>query len=289
MYPQSFKIRDLFSFLRTPKVKYDKNCLKCNEPISKSDVFCTHCGTKILKVNDKQAMPKRDQNTLSGSTSPKSPELTYFLCLLLGGLGAHRFYLGKKGTGLLMLLTAGGLGLWVLVDLILITTNKFEDKQGKMLTLTHAPSSLKKGILIVSSVIGWLIVFVTSFVLLVYYITSSLVSVVDGQLTAFAKGNYQKAYEYTSKIFKEYTPYNKFEKFVNAYPVLKNNQGHSFTNQKIENNIGLLQGTLTAKDGTVTPIKYTFVKEDGAWKITSIILLPPSKTVNNPKTVPINQ
>ncbi len=47
-----------------------------------------------------------------------------------GLLGADRFYLGKVGTGLLKLMTAGGLGIWWLVDVILIATERAKDAQG---------------------------------------------------------------------------------------------------------------------------------------------------------------
>ena len=46
----------------------------------------------------------------------------FVLSLVLGGLGVDRFYLGKAGTGILKLITFGGLGLWYLIDLILIAT-----------------------------------------------------------------------------------------------------------------------------------------------------------------------
>ncbi len=52
------------------------------------------------------------------------------LCLLLGGFGIHRFYVGKIGTGILMLVTLGGLGIWTLVDLIMIAVGSFRDKSG---------------------------------------------------------------------------------------------------------------------------------------------------------------
>ncbi len=55
---------------------------------------------------------------------------TLLLCILLGGLGAHRFYAGKIGTGVLMLLTLGGFGIWSFVDLILIAIGSFKDKDG---------------------------------------------------------------------------------------------------------------------------------------------------------------
>jgi TM2 domain-containing membrane protein YozV len=55
---------------------------------------------------------------------------TILLCFLLGTFGAHRFYAGKIGTGILMLITMGGLGIWTLVDLILIACCVFKDRNG---------------------------------------------------------------------------------------------------------------------------------------------------------------
>ena len=52
------------------------------------------------------------------------------LCFFLGALGVHRFYVGKIGTGILQLFTLGGLGIWALVDFIMIVTGNFKDKQG---------------------------------------------------------------------------------------------------------------------------------------------------------------
>ena len=55
------------------------------------------------------------------------------LCFVIGYLGAHRFYVGKTGTGIAMLLTCGGLGIWSLIDLVLILMNKFDDAEGRPL------------------------------------------------------------------------------------------------------------------------------------------------------------
>jgi TM2 domain-containing membrane protein YozV len=55
---------------------------------------------------------------------------TILLCFFLGGFGVHRFYVGKIGTGILMLITLGGLGIWALVDFIVIACGSFKDAQG---------------------------------------------------------------------------------------------------------------------------------------------------------------
>ena len=65
--------------------------------------------------------------------SEKSFVITLILCILLGGLGIHRFYVGKIWTGILMLLTLGGLGIWELIDTIMIALQKFRDSKGLLI------------------------------------------------------------------------------------------------------------------------------------------------------------
>ena len=62
--------------------------------------------------------------------SEKSFVATIILCVLLGWLGVHRFYVGKIGTGIIMLLTLGGFGIWSLIDFIIIVVQKFKDNNG---------------------------------------------------------------------------------------------------------------------------------------------------------------
>jgi len=69
--------------------------------------------------------------------SNKSKSTTFLLCYFLGGIGVHRFYLGKLITGVLMLLTGGGLMIWWLVDLYRIITGRLKDKQGKNLSVSQ--------------------------------------------------------------------------------------------------------------------------------------------------------
>ena len=64
------------------------------------------------------------------ATSEKGFVPAILLCFFLGGFGVHRFYVGKIGTGLLQLLTLGGLGIWTMVDFIMLVTGNFKDKAG---------------------------------------------------------------------------------------------------------------------------------------------------------------
>jgi TM2 domain-containing membrane protein YozV len=52
------------------------------------------------------------------------------LSVFLGGLGIDRFYLGYTVLGIVKLLTAGGCGIWWLIDVILIATKKLKDANG---------------------------------------------------------------------------------------------------------------------------------------------------------------
>lgn len=65
--------------------------------------------------------------------SKKNWLTTLLLSIFLGSLGVHRFYAGKIGTGILMLLTLGGCGIWYWIDLIMIIMGKFTDKDGNMI------------------------------------------------------------------------------------------------------------------------------------------------------------
>lgn len=67
---------------------------------------------------------------MSNGTSEKSGIACLLFLLLLGPLGLHRFYVGKVGTGILFLLTGGGLGIWWLIDLIILVVGSFTDADG---------------------------------------------------------------------------------------------------------------------------------------------------------------
>ncbi len=66
--------------------------------------------------------------------SPKSRLTTTVLAAILGVFGAHRFYVGRTKSAILMPLTIGGLGLWYLYDLIVIASGAFRDAEGRLVT-----------------------------------------------------------------------------------------------------------------------------------------------------------
>ena len=65
--------------------------------------------------------------------SPHNRIVTIVLCWFFGVLGVHRFYVGKWMSGLLMLLTGGGFGIWWIVDFIMILLGRFTDAEGRIL------------------------------------------------------------------------------------------------------------------------------------------------------------
>jgi TM2 domain-containing membrane protein YozV len=66
--------------------------------------------------------------------SEKKRLVALLLCFFLGGLGVHRFYVGKVGSGIAQIITLGGLGILALIDFIMIICGTFADKEGSPLT-----------------------------------------------------------------------------------------------------------------------------------------------------------
>ena len=85
------------------------------------------------RVITQEEFDLQKEKLLSSTSSTNSTDwLTLFLLtFFVGVLGVHRFYTGKIGTGFLMLITLGGFGVWFLVDLILVVTGQFTNKEGQ--------------------------------------------------------------------------------------------------------------------------------------------------------------
>ena len=80
---------------------------------------CPHCGVRQPEL---------------GGQSEKRLLPAVLLCFFFGVFGAHRFYIGRIGSAVVQLLTIGGLGIWWLVDLILLATGSLKDGAGQKIT-----------------------------------------------------------------------------------------------------------------------------------------------------------
>lgn len=101
-------------------------CVVCGATMNRGDLFCHACGWDG-RVSPAPATPR----LIDPNPSDLNRLAALLLCLLLGFLGVHRFYVGKTGTGLLWLVTLGFLGMGQIVDLILIATGEFRDSEGR--------------------------------------------------------------------------------------------------------------------------------------------------------------
>lgn len=110
------------------------SCRACGARILAIAEICPTCGVRQWGTAP-PAVAEAYGRPLPATTAPseKSTAAAGLLCLLAGVFGAHRFYVGKTATGVVMLCTLGGLGVWVLVDLVLIATGEFKDADERKL------------------------------------------------------------------------------------------------------------------------------------------------------------
>ena len=83
------------------------------------------------KLQKEQVSNVKSPDKKAETTGGKSQLIALILCIVGGALGIHRFYLGYYGIGVIQLLTAGGLGIWALIDLIRIITGDLKPKDGR--------------------------------------------------------------------------------------------------------------------------------------------------------------
>ena len=108
-----------------------KFCRHCGKQIPVEAIICTHCGCQVeeIKKTEQPSIVINNANTNTNTNTnvngamfrrPKNKWVAFFLCLFLGFLGAHKFYEGKAGRGVLYLLTAGLFGIGWFVDTIVL-------------------------------------------------------------------------------------------------------------------------------------------------------------------------
>lgn len=105
------------------ETKYCANCGRAIQPneFRSAGGTCAECAAKAPAAN------------LADQYSERDWLVTLLFSIFLGGLGIHRFYVGKIGTGILWLLTGGCLGIGALVDIIMIATENFTDDQNRLI------------------------------------------------------------------------------------------------------------------------------------------------------------
>jgi TM2 domain-containing membrane protein YozV len=111
-------------------------CSACGASTGILTEICIKCGTRVAKE-------------LAGDISPKSRLAATLLAFFLGEFGAHRFYVGKTGTAVVMLLLCivglatvwffigylflVAVGIWAFVDFIFAVVGRMRDKEGRLI------------------------------------------------------------------------------------------------------------------------------------------------------------
>ena len=110
-----------------------KFCKFCGTSIPIDAVMCTSCGRQVEELKSAQAsqpqivinnensnVNSNVNNNLNGFIAARARNkwVAFFLCFFLGFIGAHKFYEGKTGMGILYLFTAGFFGIGWFIDLI---------------------------------------------------------------------------------------------------------------------------------------------------------------------------
>lgn len=108
----------------------EKFCRHCGERIPEDAVICTHCGRQVedfkksgdaqpsIVITNTNTNANTNQVMAGGIGRARNKWVAFFLCLFLGFIGAHKFYEGKTGMGVLYLFTGGLCGIGWFIDLI---------------------------------------------------------------------------------------------------------------------------------------------------------------------------
>lgn len=107
-----------------------KFCFACGEGIDARAEICPKCGVRQQQPTQAYSGPMISERKLLPA---------FLLCFFFGFLGAHRFYAGKTGSGIAMLIlsiTVIGLivsGIWSIIDCIILLCGNFRDNEGKLI------------------------------------------------------------------------------------------------------------------------------------------------------------
>ncbi len=234
------------------------SCSKCGNSMDATSSFCATCG---------------DKQTSGDVISPDSGVTAWVLCIFLGFLGAHRFYVGKIGTALLMLFTFGGLGIWFVYDYYSIPCRNFTDSKGRYLEFKR--NNAFPTIMAALTALGVLFyVTIITVAVAVGYKDMKLENVVKDQITAIQTNNINDAYSYEAS---DTVSASDFQDFVKQHPEFSNNKDIKFPTSKFndsDSKYAKLEAVLISANGDKTIVHYEFKKQGKEWKIVKTEVVP---------------
>jgi DNA-directed RNA polymerase subunit RPC12/RpoP len=140
-------------------------CSACGAPLrsgkDKSVLVCEYCGQETWLEVKSAAKPAAAPAPVAETIeySPCSYTVTLVLALLFGIFGGHRFYTGHTMSGVIQLLTGGGMYLWWLIDVFSIVSGSFSDSQGRPLKSKNPPDRWPIGLAVYAvSVVALIII-----------------------------------------------------------------------------------------------------------------------------------
>lgn len=102
----------------------EKFCKYCGNKIPRDAIVCTYCGRQVEELKrDRENIIINNTNSNTNTSINKRPLnkwVAFLLCLFLGYFGAHKFYEGKAGIGVLYLFTGGLCGIGWIIDCIIL-------------------------------------------------------------------------------------------------------------------------------------------------------------------------
>lgn len=137
---QSAKLQVTTPIIETAKIIGDSKKMEASLLASSHEMPRELAKKQHKVLNSVHVMRNNAQHFISSGTKKlsatkkydeKSQIIALILCIAVGVIGIHRFYLGYYGIGILQVFTLGGCGIWTLIDLILIITGDLKPKDGE--------------------------------------------------------------------------------------------------------------------------------------------------------------
>lgn len=132
-------------------------------------------------------------------------------------------------------------------------------------------------------IIGVIIAFVAILISAVFIMTSGLTDITSAFFREVKSRNFDKASAYLSEDFKAETSQEELVKFLESNSFLEYKEA-TWNSRSISDGKGELEGTIVTESGGVLPVKITFVKENGEWKIYSIFKQHSGLALQNAKS-----